>query len=91
MSTDQIAALLDKGTETGCVEISELNELVDALDLGDEEVARLYEQLEERDVDIQRRLRAREGREHLRQRRPRGGHDGRAPALPERDGAATRC
>jgi RNA polymerase primary sigma factor len=53
MATDQIAALLDKGTETGCVDISELNELVDALELGDEEVSRLYEQLEERDVDIQ--------------------------------------
>jgi RNA polymerase primary sigma factor len=52
MSANQITALLDKGSETGCVEISELNELVEALELGDEEVTNLYEQLEERDVDV---------------------------------------
>jgi RNA polymerase primary sigma factor len=52
MSADQITALLDKGTEAGCVEISELNEIVEALELGDEEVANLYEQLEARDVDV---------------------------------------
>jgi len=52
MSTDQIAALLEKGSETGCVEISELNELVEALELGDEEVSNLYEQLEELHVDV---------------------------------------
>ena len=52
MSTDRITALLDHGSETGCVEISELNELTDRLDLGDEEIASLYEQLEERGVDV---------------------------------------
>ena len=30
MSTDQIAALLEKGAEAGCLEISELNEVVEA-------------------------------------------------------------
>ena len=29
MSADQITALLDKGSEAGCVEISELNEVVE--------------------------------------------------------------
>jgi RNA polymerase primary sigma factor len=52
MSNDQIAALLEKGSETGCVEISELNEVVEALELGDEEVAKLYEQLEEQHVEV---------------------------------------
>jgi RNA polymerase primary sigma factor len=52
MSTDQIAAFVDHGVETGCVEISELNELVDHLHLGDEEVASLYERLEEHHVDV---------------------------------------
>src|SRR5438093_230987 len=52
MSTDQIAAFVDHGVETGCVEISELNELVDQLHLGDEEVAKLYEQLEEHHVEV---------------------------------------
>ena len=52
MSTDAIAALLEHGSETGCVEISELNELSDQLELGDEEITSLYEQLEERGIDV---------------------------------------
>ena len=52
MSTDPIAAFVEHGAESGCVEISQLHELVDTNDLGDEEVARLYEQLEEHHVDI---------------------------------------
>src|SRR5262245_5614706 len=52
MSTDQIAALLEKGAEAGCLEISELNEVVDALELGDEEIEHLYEQLEEQHIDV---------------------------------------
>src|SRR5688500_5025087 len=53
MSTDPLAALLEHGAESGCVEISELTRLADQLDLGDEEVASLYEQLEELGVDVQ--------------------------------------
>jgi RNA polymerase primary sigma factor len=52
MSTDRIAALLEHGSETGCIELSELNELSDQLELGDEEIASIYEQLEERGVDV---------------------------------------
>jgi RNA polymerase primary sigma factor len=52
MSTNPIAALLEHGSETGCVEISELNELADQLELGDDEIASLYEQLEERNVEV---------------------------------------
>jgi RNA polymerase primary sigma factor len=52
MSTDPIAALLEHASETGCVEISELNELVETLDLPDDDVAGIYEQLEQRGVEI---------------------------------------
>ena len=52
MSADPISALLEHGSETGCVQISELNELADQLELGDEAIASLYEQLEERGVDV---------------------------------------
>src|SRR6188472_652395 len=52
MSTDQITAFVEHGAEAGCVEISQLNELVDTLHLGDEEIANLYEQLEEHHVDV---------------------------------------
>src|SRR6478609_477394 len=40
MSTEQIAAFVEHGVETGCVEISELNELVDTLHLFMNEMAR---------------------------------------------------
>src|SRR5438046_2102752 len=52
MSTDPVAALIEHGAEAGCLEISELNEFVDANELDDEEVSNLYQQLEERDIDI---------------------------------------
>jgi RNA polymerase primary sigma factor len=52
MTTDPISALLEHGTEAGCVQISELDQLVETLDLGDEDVARVYEQLEERGIDV---------------------------------------
>src|SRR4029450_3435912 len=52
MSTDQIAAFVDHGVETGCVELSELDELVDQRHLGDDEVANLYERLDEHHVEV---------------------------------------
>src|SRR5205814_10568306 len=52
MSTDPVAALIEHGAEAGCLEISALNEFVDANELDDEEVSNLYQQLEERDIDI---------------------------------------
>ena len=38
---DQVAALLDQGEEQGCLNLSSFTELVQALELHDEEVARL--------------------------------------------------
>jgi RNA polymerase primary sigma factor len=43
---------MEHASETGCVEISELTELAEQLELGDQEIASLYEQLEERGVDV---------------------------------------
>jgi RNA polymerase primary sigma factor len=52
MSTEPIATLLEHASDTGCVEISQLNELVESLDLGDDEISRIYEQLDERGVEV---------------------------------------
>jgi len=51
-STDPAAALLEHAIEAGYVEISELTEVAETAELDDEEVTRLYEQLEERGVEI---------------------------------------
>jgi RNA polymerase primary sigma factor len=52
MSQDQITSLFDQGEEQGCVNLSYLNEIVTELELDDEDIERLYEQLEERGIDV---------------------------------------
>jgi RNA polymerase primary sigma factor len=48
----QIQELLERGEEHECVELSELNDLVDALALEDEEIEALYEELERRHIEV---------------------------------------
>jgi RNA polymerase primary sigma factor len=50
--TNLLEMLLARSEEEGCVNLSQLNELVAAEELDDEEVGRLYEQLEERGIEI---------------------------------------
>jgi RNA polymerase primary sigma factor len=47
-----VAALMAKAEETGCLELSELNELVERMELTEEEVDRLYQDAQERDIEI---------------------------------------
>src|SRR5687767_13449793 len=58
MATDmltqpQIAALLDRGVETNCLELSEVDELIQSLELEDESVEALYEEIERRGIEVQ--------------------------------------
>jgi len=48
----EVAALMAKAEETGCLELSELNELVERMELTEEEVDRLYQDAQERDIEI---------------------------------------
>jgi RNA polymerase primary sigma factor len=52
MATDQLRALIDQGEERGCVNLSAFSELVQELELDDEQIAALYEQLEERHIEL---------------------------------------
>jgi RNA polymerase primary sigma factor len=52
MEHPEIAALLDHGQETGCIELSQLSQLVDRLELPDEEVDRLYQDAQGREIEI---------------------------------------
>jgi RNA polymerase primary sigma factor len=47
-----LETLLARGEEEGCVNLSQFTELVAAEELDDEEAGRLYEQLEERGIDV---------------------------------------
>jgi RNA polymerase primary sigma factor len=49
---EQIDTLIARGEQEGCVNLSQLNELVAEHELDDDEVARVYEQLEERNIDL---------------------------------------
>ena len=51
-STDRFSTLFERGEEQGCVNLSELEELVQALDLEDEEVAALHERLDGRGIEV---------------------------------------
>jgi RNA polymerase primary sigma factor len=48
----RVAALLAKGEESRCIELSEVNRLVDALDLDDTRVEGLLEEIESRGIEL---------------------------------------
>src|ERR671916_529510 len=47
-----IAALFDRGEQHGCIDLSEVDELAQALDLEDDDLGQLYEQLKTRGIDL---------------------------------------
>ncbi len=47
-----VEALLDRGEEQGCINLTELNNLVQTLDLEDDDVDALYERIEQRGIDL---------------------------------------
>jgi RNA polymerase primary sigma factor len=52
ITNEQIQTLIARGEEEGCVNLSHLNELVAEHELTDDEIARLYEELEERHIEL---------------------------------------
>jgi RNA polymerase primary sigma factor len=48
----EVAALIERGATESCVELSELSELVEALDLDDDEVETLNRRLEQRGIEV---------------------------------------
>jgi RNA polymerase primary sigma factor len=52
MSDDQLRVLLEQGDEQGCIEMSIFTDLVAELDLDADELATLYEQLDERGIEL---------------------------------------
>ena len=52
ITTDQVDALVARSGEQGCVNLSHLYELVQEQELEDEDIRALYEQLEERAVEV---------------------------------------
>ena len=63
-SQAKIDSLVASGEDAGCVNLSELDELLTALELDDEDVSTLYERLDAHGVERERRLRAQRRRAH---------------------------
>jgi RNA polymerase primary sigma factor len=51
-SQTQIAAFLSEGEESGCIELSRLNQLVDALDLDEHAVEALFDETQTRGIEL---------------------------------------
>jgi len=49
---DRLTALIDRAEEEGCVNLSQFSELVQELELDEEELARVYEDLAERGIEL---------------------------------------
>jgi RNA polymerase primary sigma factor len=52
MPDQQIQSLLERGEEQGCLNLSEFSEFVSEHELDDDQLARLYEELEARHIDL---------------------------------------
>jgi RNA polymerase primary sigma factor len=52
IAKEQFQTLIARGEEEGCVNLSQFNELVAEHELEDEDIARLYEQLDERGIEL---------------------------------------
>jgi RNA polymerase primary sigma factor len=49
---ERIAAMVERGERTGCINLSELSELSQSLDLDDEQIASLYDEIARHGVDL---------------------------------------
>ena len=49
---DRLTALIDRAEEQGCVNLSQFNELIAELDLDDDDLALVYEQLDDRGIEL---------------------------------------
>src|SRR4051794_13179829 len=47
-----LAAMMDRGEQKGCIPLSEVDELVQALELGDGDLDQLYQQLDTRGIEL---------------------------------------
>jgi RNA polymerase primary sigma factor len=52
MSHDQLRAFMEHGDEHGCINMSAFNEVVQELELDEDELNGLYEQIEQRGIDL---------------------------------------
>jgi RNA polymerase primary sigma factor len=52
MAHPEITALFDQAEEAGCLDMSHINQLVERLDLSEDDVVQIYQQAQEREIQI---------------------------------------
>jgi RNA polymerase primary sigma factor len=52
MADERINALIELGEREGCLELSEVSRAIEQAELGDEEVERLYQEIQERGIEL---------------------------------------
>ena len=52
MDSDPIARLLEHGEEHGCIHLTQLNEVVQALELEEEEIEKVFERIETAGIEL---------------------------------------
>jgi RNA polymerase primary sigma factor len=52
MADEQIKALMELGAREGCLELSEVSRAIDAAELDDEDVERLYQNIQEKGIEL---------------------------------------
>jgi RNA polymerase primary sigma factor len=52
MQDERLTALLELGEREGCLELSEVSRITEAAELGDEDVERLYEEIQRRGIEL---------------------------------------
>jgi RNA polymerase primary sigma factor len=52
MADEQIKALMELGEREGCLELSEVSRVIDAAELDDEDVERLYQNIQEKGIEL---------------------------------------
>jgi RNA polymerase primary sigma factor len=63
-ATQQLDRLIERGLEEGCLELSEISQLIADQDLGEDQVDALFKQLEERGIEVKDDC-GRDGAEHV--------------------------
>ncbi|MGH2921724.1 MAG: hypothetical protein ACRDKU_06640, partial [Gaiellaceae bacterium] len=52
MADERLQAFIESAQEEGCAELSAFQQLVESLELDDEELQQLYEQFDERGIEV---------------------------------------
>ena len=91
MTEEPIAALIELGEREGCLELSEVARTLEASNLDEDDEQRVYQQIEERGIELTDDCGRGDAATHVRQRRPRRSRPPTRCSSSSTRPAATSC